>query len=84
MMGRLLSKHDDDDNDTEMHDSDEEQEPDKLHLPLHIDTLKRRLRSQLPMLRLLKRPITVTLEKQATLQALEKGKPARETTVRCT
>jgi len=62
----------------------DQQELERLHLPLYIDTLKQRLRSQLPMLRLLRRPITVTLEKQVSLQALEKGKPARMIITRTT
>jgi hypothetical protein len=53
----------------------------KLHLPNYINTLKRQVRSHLPMLRLLRRPITVTLEKQATLAAYEKGKSTRITII---
>jgi len=43
-----------------------------LELPAKLDTLKRMVRSHLPMLRLMRKPITVTMEKQPSLPAGEK------------
>ena len=42
-----------------------------------LDTLKKRVRSQLPMLRLMRKPIVVSLENQPTFPAGEKGDHAR-------
>jgi hypothetical protein len=48
-----------------------------LLLPKKLDTLKRRVRSQMPMLRLMRKPIQVAFEKLPTLPAREKHKPGQ-------
>jgi hypothetical protein len=46
-------------------------------LPKKLDTLKKMVRGQLPMLRLMRKPIAVTLERQPTLPAGEKATQLR-------
>jgi hypothetical protein len=43
-----------------------------LSLPLKLDTLKRIVRSHLPLLRLMRKPITVRIDKQPTFPSKEK------------
>jgi hypothetical protein len=43
-----------------------------LQLPKKLDTLKKRVRGQLPMLRLMRKPIRVAFEKLPALPAGEK------------
>jgi hypothetical protein len=47
-----------------------------LQLLLHLDYLKQSICGHLPILRILRKPITVTLEKQATMP--EKTKNPKE------
>jgi hypothetical protein len=52
-----------------------------LRLLLHLDSLKRSIYGYLPMLRMLRKPITVTLEKQATMPEKTKNPKEQRTTI---
>lgn len=49
-----------------------------LQLPKSLDTLKKRVRCQMPMLRLMRKPIQVAFEKLPTLPAGEKHKAGQQ------
>lgn len=51
-------------------DADEDRKSEQL--PMKLDTLKRRVRAQLPLLRLMRKPISVRIEKMPSMPASDK------------
>ncbi|KAF6223757.1 hypothetical protein HO173_013218 [Letharia columbiana] len=54
-------------------EGNEDSELDMHTLPLKLDTLKRQIRRHIPLLQLLRKPLTVMIEKQPSLPQREKG-----------